>query len=79
MSAIQRLMIRILPKRWAEDMERDSRRWMLRCRTCGLERSVWDAGGIRWKASGKPTTATYCPTCGQNRLHDLYKTPDDLA
>ncbi len=25
---------------------------MARCETCGDERSIWELGGIRWKAAG---------------------------
>ncbi len=73
MSGIQRLFMRILPERWAQDMERDSRRWTFRCDTCGLERSVWDIGGIRWKATGNSRTLLRCPQCGKTRVHSLYR------
>jgi predicted RNA-binding Zn-ribbon protein involved in translation (DUF1610 family) len=75
MNGIQRLMTRILPRRWAKDMERESRVWHYRCQVCGLERSVWDAGGIRWKATGNKATAAPCPRCGQLRTHDLFRKP----
>ncbi len=73
MSGIQRFLIAILPKRWAESMEAESRRWMIRCDCCHSERSVWDAGGIRWKAAGSPKQRMPCPTCGKVCWHTLYK------
>ncbi len=72
MSGMQRFLKRLLPRRWAEDMEAQSRRWMMRCNECGHERSVWDAGGVRWKAAGSPTKLTPCPQCGRNTWHQVY-------
>ena len=73
MSVVQKLFVKILPKRWAEDMEAHSRSWMIRCRTCGSERSVWDIGGIRWRAVGSSATLMRCQNCGQVRLHTIYR------
>lgn len=73
MSAIQKLVAALLPKKWAENMEAASRNWMARCSTCGFERSFWDAGGIRWKAAGKLNRYLFCPKCGRARWHAIYK------
>ena len=32
--------------------EAESREWMVRCSTCSFERSVWDAGTIRYRSKG---------------------------
>lgn len=69
MSRIQRLIMKLVPARWAQEMEADSRRWMLTCQTCGLERSIWDIGGVRWKATGKTRVTVHCPHCGRLRNH----------
>jgi DNA-directed RNA polymerase subunit RPC12/RpoP len=50
-------------------MEADSRQWMVRCPTCGFERSIWDLGGIRWKAAGNKRTFLRCPNCGHRGWH----------
>ena len=44
------MFVALLPKKWAGSMERESRTWMARC-SCGFERTIWEAGGIRWKAA----------------------------
>jgi hypothetical protein len=64
MSLIQRFFLAIFPKKWSDDMRAESERWMIRCLTCGKSRSVWDAGGIRWKAAsvGKRTRIK-CSQC----------------
>ena len=53
MNSLQKLLVNLLPRSWAKDMEAQSRAWMIRC-PCGYEQSVWEAGGIRWKAAGTP-------------------------
>jgi hypothetical protein len=71
MSPIQRFFTAILPQRWAEAMEAESRAWILTC-PCGEETSIWQAGGIRFKATGNPTRLHRCPNCGLT-LHHLEK------
>ena len=72
MSGIQSFLQKILPKKWADDMEAESRNWMARC-PCGHERSIWDLGGVRWKAAGNPRRLLACPACGQNTWHTIIK------
>jgi hypothetical protein len=74
MSSIQKFFIAILPASWARSMEAESRRWMIRC-PCGVETSVWDSGGIRWKASGTPKRYLWCRTCRQMSWHTVYFQP----
>ena len=70
MSSTQNFFMRILPPAWAEEMRAESQRWILRC-TCGHERSIWEAGGIRWKARGNPRRWMTCPQCGKKTWHSL--------
>lgn len=66
MPSIQNLFKRIFPRKWAADMEAESRQWFMQCPGCGYERSVWDAGGVRWKAtSGGRRVLMRCPSCGK--------------
>jgi hypothetical protein len=74
MSFVQRLFTRLLPPKWAADMEVDSRAWILKCK-CGYERSFWDIGGIRWKAFGSPSIFGRCPNCGKRNWHSVYHKP----
>jgi hypothetical protein len=71
MSFCQRLLQAILPRHLAEEIEAESRSWMLRCAACGLERSVWEMGGVRWKAAGRPSRLARCPHCGRATWHTL--------
>jgi DNA-directed RNA polymerase subunit RPC12/RpoP len=75
-SFVQRLVTRLMPGRAAE-IERQSREWDVVCPTCGNRRSVWEIGGIRYKAasSGKRIGAT-CPSCGERGLFEVVRHPD---
>ncbi len=46
---------------------------MMQCPDCGHERSVWDAGGIRYKASGTVRRLGRCPNCQQLRMLRVYR------
>ena len=46
-------------------MERDSRLWKAKCPHCGAETSVWEMGGIRYKAAGEPRRRMRCRGCGR--------------
>jgi hypothetical protein len=72
MTFTQRLLTAVLPRSWAEDMRAESLRWMIRCE-CGFERSVWEVGGVRWKAKGNPRYLASCPQCGQKSWHTVFK------
>jgi hypothetical protein len=73
MSRTQRFITALVPRAWAESMERESREWMARCPGCGHARSIWDLGGIRWKAAGNPKRYLACAGCGQSSWHVIEK------
>ncbi len=73
MSSIQRFLKKILPDSWAESMERESSEWFICCSECDFEKSVWEAGGIRWKAAGETKTKANCANCEQNTWHKIYR------
>ncbi|MBI4671696.1 MAG: hypothetical protein HY741_08530 [Chloroflexi bacterium] len=73
MSKLQSILLSILPASWAQDAEGESRQWIMQCPTCGYENSVWDAGGIRWKAAGNPRRRMKCPSCGQTTWFKLFR------
>jgi ribosomal protein S27E len=71
MSAVQRLIMKVLPARWSASIEAESRTWMMRCDDCGHTTSVWDRGGVRWKAKGTPRVRGRCPGCGRTGWHTI--------
>jgi hypothetical protein len=74
MSFIQRFFKAIFPRSWAESMEANSRAWKMRCR-CGFAQSIWESGGIRWKAAGNPRRYRRCPKCGQRSWQTISRDP----
>ncbi len=74
MGLIQKLVTGLLPKSWAESIKADSESWILTCLTCGTVRSVWEIGGVRFKAtSQRKKMGVYCSTCGRYRVMSLEK------
>lgn len=71
MSRIQKLFAAVLPKRWMAVLEAHSRAWILEC-SCGRVTSVWETGGIRYRAAGKRSLFIPCPNCGW-KSHRLSK------
>jgi ribosomal protein S27E len=63
MNRLQKFILSLMPKTWADAAEADSRAWMMKCGACGHEQSVWDAGGIRWKAVGNSRNYRRCIKC----------------
>jgi hypothetical protein len=74
MTSTQKFFQKLLPRRWAEDLQAESQTWLARC-PCGYEKSIWDRGGIRWKAAGEPRRRFKCPQCGQTTWHTVYRQP----
>ena len=63
MNRMQRLVKFLAPKSLFARMEAESKAWFLEC-PCGWSISVWDAGGIRFKATTtKKKTLGKCPAC----------------
>jgi hypothetical protein len=76
MSPLQRLCKFFMPRKWFEAAKAESQNWIIRC-PCGGGISVWDAGGLRWKASTRkrnwPRTWMKCATCGERRWHTVVR------
>jgi hypothetical protein len=71
-----RRRLRFVPRALAASMEAESREWLVRCSVCGYERSVWECGGVRWKASGRSRQYRRCPNCGTPNWHTIYRPRD---
>lgn len=72
MTFIQKLVMNFLPKSWSQAIRHESENWVLRCPNCDFERSVWELGGVRYKAAsvGKRLMAR-CPNCSQVSMMPL--------
>ena len=58
---------------FAARVEAESREWMIECPRCGHRVSVWEAGGVRYKACGKARRLARCPNCRQLAMMRLYR------
>jgi hypothetical protein len=71
----QRIVMRLMPGRAAE-IERQSREWFVVCPNCGLERTYWDIGGVRYKARSRgKRIGLRCPSCGKRAMHAVEHRP----
>ena len=74
-SRTQRFFMWLLRGR-AGDVERESREWFVICPSCGLERTYWDLGGVRYKARSRgKRTGLRCPSCGKRSMHRVEHRP----
>lgn len=53
-------------------MEEESKQWRFTC-SCGKEWSIWDMGGIRYKAAGNPNIRVKCPQCAKVQMLKISK------
>jgi len=70
---LRNLFLRFLSPARRAAMEAESRAWKATCPNCGRKTSIWDLGGIRYKAVGKPLTGLRCAGCGKFRMHRIAK------
>ena len=68
----RKLISRFFPK-LAASMEQESKQWMIHCRKCGHEKSVWEAGGVRYKATGTVWRFGKCSNCGRWSMLRIYR------
>lgn len=68
---LRKLIAKLSPK-LAASIEAESRQWMMQCPKCGHEVSVWDGGGIRYKASGTVRRLGRCARCDKVRMLRIY-------
>ncbi|MCA9839173.1 MAG: hypothetical protein KC422_19840 [Trueperaceae bacterium] len=73
MSRLQKLILAFVSESNAKAMEAESRLWFLKCLRCAFEESVWDIGGIRWKAKGNSRNYRKCTNCKKRSWHQMYK------
>ncbi|MDG2132566.1 MAG: hypothetical protein P8J88_03665 [Phycisphaerales bacterium] len=77
---IRNAMLRLLPASLAASlaasMESESRDWQFECPHCGGRTSVWEIGGLRWKARGRPWRSIHCPACDRRVTARLLRSKD---
>ena len=76
LSRSQKFFTRLLGPEAAAAAEAESRAWLVVCPHCGFERSVWETGGVRYRASGSSRVAMNCLRCGRTGWQKIVKGPD---
>lgn len=72
LSFTQKVVKFFAPQSAFQKMEAESKLHRFTC-PCGRESSIWDIGGIRYKATGNPKTLIKCPHCGKVSKQPIYK------
>ena len=57
-------------------IETESRRWFMRCAHCGFEISVWEYGGMRYRALGTVYRLARCRNCNRIGMFKVYQKRD---
>ncbi len=65
--ALRDLILWFMPMPMKAEAEDESRRWIATCPRCQEQFSVWDTGGMRYKATAmRGVTLVRCPKCARN-------------
>ncbi|MDZ4809478.1 MAG: hypothetical protein SGI96_14605 [Bacteroidota bacterium] len=72
LSTAQKILKFFTSKSLFEKMMTDSKLYRFTC-SCGKESSIFDIGGIRYKAYGTPKTGVRCPHCKKRSMLKIYK------
>lgn len=71
MSFLRKLVFFFVSRETAMKMEAESRRWLAVCPNCQRATSIWDLGGLRYKAAGTKMTRLTCSGCKQSGWHTV--------
>ncbi len=69
---LQHIIKHYFPKKLAQSIEKESQQWKVKC-VCGQEKSIWEIGGVRWKAKGNTKRLTFCSQCNKRQMMTVYK------
>jgi hypothetical protein len=75
MVAEHRFLKWLLPAAGFEEVKSGTKRWLAEC-PCGHKRDLWDSGGVRYLAAGKPRQLATCPACGKATWHRIRRKSD---
>ncbi|HBS86517.1 MAG: hypothetical protein A2W91_20070 [Bacteroidetes bacterium GWF2_38_335] len=72
LSGSQKLVRFFSSKSKFEKIKAESKLWKFTC-DCGKESSIWEIGGVRSGAKGKPSMYIKCPACGKGGMKKIEK------
>lgn len=72
LSIVQEIFRWFSSKDTFEKAKAESQSWYFKCE-CGNKFTVWEIGGIRYKAKGNPVRLGKCNKCGKTAVRMLLK------
>jgi|AntRauTorckE6833_2_1112554.scaffolds.fasta_scaffold31464_2 RNase P subunit RPR2 len=71
---LRKILQKILSDNQFQKIKESSKKWFSVCNKCGYSISVWDSGGIRFKAASKGKRVLgSCPDCKKIRIFKIVK------
>ena len=71
MASARDIILALMPRGWRASAEAATRAWQVTCPSCGAADSLWNLGGLRWKASGSKSWLRRCGACGKTGWHTI--------
>jgi phage FluMu protein Com len=71
--SLRGFILRLMPPEKRMEAEAESKTWLATCPRCMAVNSIWDVGGMRYKAAGRPIKLVRCPNCGKISPHRFEK------
>lgn len=71
MAILRNCILALMPRSWRASAEAATREWRVICPNCGSTNTLWDLGGLRWKATGSKVWPRRCGACGKIGVHTL--------
>jgi hypothetical protein len=62
----------VLPAKAFTAVKAGTKLWLAEC-PCGHRQDLWDAGRVRYKASGNACELLHWPVCGRATMHKIQK------
>jgi hypothetical protein len=78
MALIQKIFKMFVSNQTFEKARAESLTWYFTC-DCGKEFSIWEIGGIRYKAMGNPVKQVKCPFCNKVAPRKVLKKVSELC
>jgi phage FluMu protein Com len=66
--SLRDIILKFMPPKMRAAAEADSRKWVATCPRCQKLNSIWDIGGIRYRAAGVKSSLARCAHCGKTNF-----------
>jgi hypothetical protein len=66
--SLRDIILHFMSPKMRAEAEEDSRKWVATCPRCQAQNSIWDVGGIRYRAAGSKSSLVRCAHCGKTNF-----------